>query len=132
MSSVTIGIAGGTGGMGRWFEAFFTRAGHQVLIAGRTPELTYADLAHTCDVVAISTPVEAAIDIANEIGPQMTAGQLLMDFCSQKADIVDAMVGAVTAWHYQSLVAFPEFPETDDYGLPMEIVYWLPDAAKKR
>ncbi len=97
MNQVTIGIAGGTGGMGRWFETFFTQAGHRVYVAGRKTKRTYADLVHTCDVVALSTPVAAAIDIARDIGPQMRPDQLLIDFCSQKEPIVDAMVAATAA-----------------------------------
>lgn len=41
-------------------------------------------------------------------------------------DIVDALVGAVLSRHAQSLRTFPETPEIDDTGLPMEIVYWAP------
>jgi predicted RNase H-like nuclease len=41
-------------------------------------------------------------------------------------DIVDALVGAVTAKCAQSLSRFPDDPEIDDEGLPMEIVYWGP------
>ncbi|MGD8785619.1 MAG: DUF429 domain-containing protein [Thioalkalispiraceae bacterium] len=38
-------------------------------------------------------------------------------------DIVDALVCALIATHYQSLRRFPEQPEIDEVGLPMEIVY---------
>jgi predicted RNase H-like nuclease len=38
-------------------------------------------------------------------------------------DIVDALVGAVTAAHRGPLLRMPESPETDDEGLPMEIVF---------
>jgi predicted RNase H-like nuclease len=41
-------------------------------------------------------------------------------------DIVDALVGAVTARHADSLRALPLVPEIDDEGLAMEIVYWEP------
>jgi predicted RNase H-like nuclease len=39
-------------------------------------------------------------------------------------DIVDALVGAVTARNVESLSRFPDTPEIDETGLPMEIVYW--------
>ncbi|MFP4040713.1 MAG: prephenate dehydrogenase/arogenate dehydrogenase family protein [Desulfosudaceae bacterium] len=94
---VNIGIAGGTGGMGRWFEKYFTAAGHRVLIAGRTTELKYLDLVEQCQVVALSTPVEPALRIAAEIGPAMSPEQLLLDFCSQKKAIVEKMAGAAAA-----------------------------------
>jgi predicted RNase H-like nuclease len=38
-------------------------------------------------------------------------------------DILDALVGAVTARLYRSLETLPDTPPTDDAGLPMEIVY---------
>ncbi|HID48848.1 MAG TPA: DUF429 domain-containing protein, partial [Chromatiales bacterium] len=41
-------------------------------------------------------------------------------------DIVDALVGAITASHATDLSTFPPVPETDETGLPMEIVYWSP------
>ncbi len=41
-------------------------------------------------------------------------------------DIVDALVGAMTATQVKSLHCIPERPEIDDHGLPMEIVYWSP------
>ena len=41
-------------------------------------------------------------------------------------DIVDALVGAVTASHANRLQSIPEHPEVDETGLPMEIVYAIP------
>jgi predicted RNase H-like nuclease len=41
-------------------------------------------------------------------------------------DIVDALVGAVTARNPKQLLSFPGTPEIDEMGLPMEIVYWAP------
>ena len=97
MKRVKIGIAGGTGGMGRWFESYFTKAGHEVRIAGRKTELTYEDLVHGCDVVILSMPLEASVRVAERIGPKMDEDQLLMDFCSRKEAIVKAMVSSTQA-----------------------------------
>jgi predicted RNase H-like nuclease len=41
-------------------------------------------------------------------------------------DIVDAFVGAVTATCHASLQRMPEWPELDEEGLPMEIVFAIP------
>jgi predicted RNase H-like nuclease len=38
-------------------------------------------------------------------------------------DILDAMVGAVTAMQYPRLSTLPEEPVNDEEGIPMEIVY---------
>ena len=97
MNSVTIGIIGGTGGMGRWFEKYFKDFGYQVLIAGRKTALTYQDLAARCRVVAISTPLEPALEIIDAVGPVLRKDQLLVDFCSQKERIVEKMKTATAA-----------------------------------
>jgi len=41
-------------------------------------------------------------------------------------DILDAMVGAVTARHFPKIETLPESPPRDEKGLAMEIVYALP------
>ncbi|MEQ8207453.1 MAG: DUF429 domain-containing protein [Woeseia sp.] len=40
-------------------------------------------------------------------------------------DILDALVGAVTALHHRNLETLPREPDIDDEGLPMEMVYAL-------
>ncbi len=77
--------------MGRWFKDFFSAAGHNVLISGRTTDITYADVAKECDVVILSVPIDAAVSIAKDIGPLMHKEQLLMDMCSLKEEIVKSM-----------------------------------------
>ena len=94
MSSVTIGIIGGTGGMGRLFEKIFLSAGHTVLIAGRKTALSYGELAQKSDVIILSTPIESAFDICEQIGPQIDEQKALMDFCSLKEDIVNKMLAS--------------------------------------
>ncbi len=83
--------------MGRWFERFFSQSGHKVLISGRKTELTYNDLAKNCDVVILSTPLDAAVRISKEIGPVLSREQLLMDFCSLKESILKSMLSFTSA-----------------------------------
>lgn len=92
MRKYTIGIIGGNGGMGRFFDRIFRKYGHDILISSRSTELTSKDLALQSDVIFISTPVEAALGIVREIGPLLREDQLLADFCSQKEAIVKCMV----------------------------------------
>jgi len=77
--------------MGRWFNNFFSAAGHKVLVSGRTTDITYTDVAKECNVVVLSVPLTAAVSISKEIGPLMREGQLLMDMCSLKEEIVISM-----------------------------------------
>ncbi len=79
MSAVTIGIIGGTGGMGRWFNRFFTDAGHRVLVSGRKTELTYRDLCRESQIVMLSVPMDAATKISADIGPALSEDQIVME-----------------------------------------------------
>jgi prephenate dehydrogenase len=97
MKKIIIGIIGGTGSMGRWFERFFSEGGHKVLIAGRKTKLTYQDLAGRCQVVVLSVPKPAALKIAAEVGPLLDKDQLLMDFCSLKEEILTGMLKSTSA-----------------------------------
>ena len=91
----TIGIIGGNGGMGQWFKNFFTgRFDYRVLLSDLDTRLGNEDLAKESDLVLLSTPVEAAVTIAEQIGPFLREDQLLMDLCSQKEVIVEKMVSS--------------------------------------
>lgn len=97
MKKVTLGIIGGTGGMGRLFEKVFVDAGHTVLIAGRSTELTNIELTKQSDVIILSVPVSSVEEICKEIGPHISADKALMDFCSLKEDVVKAMLAHTDA-----------------------------------
>lgn len=86
-----IGIIGGEGKMGRWLNAFFSAIGCSVLSADRQTVLTSEDLARRCDVIVLSVPIDAAVQIAHSIGPLLCSSQLLTDVCSLKREIVAAM-----------------------------------------
>jgi prephenate dehydrogenase len=139
MDRINIGIIGGTGGMGRWFETFFSEAGHNVLISGRKTEITYEDVAHDCDVVILSVPLDAAILISKRIGPIMNKDQLLMDFCSLKESILENMLSYTSA---QVIGTHPLFgPFTDSikgqniiicHGRGAHWLGWLEDEFTKR
>jgi prephenate dehydrogenase len=93
----TIGIIGGEGKMGRWLNRFFSAIGCSVLSADRQTALTSDDLARCCDVLVLSVPIDAAIQIARSIGPLLRSTQLLTDVCSLKHEIVSAMADATPA-----------------------------------
>jgi len=97
MKEVKIGIIGGTGAMGRWFEQYFSSIGSKVLIAGRNTEVTYNDITSNCDIIILSVPMGIAESIAADIGKDLKQDQLLTDFCSQKESIVKTMLDSTTA-----------------------------------
>jgi prephenate dehydrogenase len=89
----TIGIIGGTGRMGHWFETFFQRAGYQVLISGRRTRLTYAACVKKSDVVLVNVPIKNTVAMIKQIGKSVRPGQLLVDNTSIKTQPVQAMLG---------------------------------------
>lgn len=83
--------------MGRLFEKVFLNRKHRVLVSGRSTELSSRQLALESDVVILSTPLGAALDICEEVGPLLDETKALMDFCSLKEDIVGKMVASTKA-----------------------------------
>lgn len=88
----TIGIIGGLGVMGVWFKRYFESKGFRVLVSDLDTELTNKMLAKESDIIILSTPMEAALEVAGQIGPVLSEEKLLMDICSLKSDIVQKMV----------------------------------------
>lgn len=89
-----VGIIGGTGKMGRLFAPVFQRAGHDVLVSGRTTPKTNADLARECDTVIVSVPIHDTVEVIEEIAPLLSKDQLLCDLTSLKVRPVAAMLKA--------------------------------------
>ncbi len=92
MNKVIIGIIGGTGNMGQWFEKFFSDSGHTVLISGRKTELTCEELVKKSDIVVLSMPLHASVSLAEKIGPLLGKDQALIDLCSLKETILKVML----------------------------------------
>lgn len=88
----SIGIIGGSGGMGRLFSSVFSRAGYEVMISGRSNGLPAGDLADKCDIVMVSVPIRATVDVIREIAPLMNPGQVLCDLTSVKKLPVEEML----------------------------------------
>jgi prephenate dehydrogenase len=97
MKDIEIGIIGGTGGIGRWFAAFFRAEGYTVHVAGRTTETTVTQLADRCRVVIVAVPIAATVEVIRRVGPLLGAGALLMDLTSFKTEPVRAMLDATVA-----------------------------------
>ncbi|WP_408999278.1 prephenate dehydrogenase/arogenate dehydrogenase family protein [Syntrophus buswellii] len=87
-----IGIIGGKGDMGRWFEKFFKSLGYSVLIAGRNEGTILAEMGERCSVVIVSVPVGVTTEVIEQIGPLMAKDALLMDITSLKAEPVKDML----------------------------------------
>ena len=87
-----IGIIGGKGVMGQWLYNFFENAGYVVIISDINTKLSNYDIAEQCKVIILSTPIIEAINISKQIGKTLKPDQILMDICSQKEEILNAML----------------------------------------
>lgn len=88
----TVGIIGGTSGMGRWFAGFFTQEGHPVLVSGRKSGPSLSEMAGTCPVVVVSVPIGATCEVIRKVGPFLKEDSLLMDLTSLKVEPMRAML----------------------------------------
>ncbi len=97
MKDFSIGIIGGTGGIGKWFAAFFAAEGYPVHCAGRNNGMSIPELAQSCRVVIVAVPIAATLDVIRRVGPHLPEDALLMDLTSLKGEPVRAMLKATAA-----------------------------------
>jgi len=86
------GIIGGNGRMGRLFVPVFEQGGYEVVVSGRSTELTNRDIAEQCDLVIVSVPIHDTVRVIDEIAPLLRKDQLLCDLTSLKVRPVNAML----------------------------------------
>ena len=92
-----VAIIGGKGQMGRCMERLFADLGHAVIIADLDTEVTPRDAAAAADVVVISVPINATVDVIRELAPHVREEALLMDVTSIKTGPMKAMLEASRA-----------------------------------
>ncbi len=86
----TIGIIGGNGVMGTWFQEFFARHGLEVIISDlvdseQCRQTSIPELVKKSDVVLLSVPISAMATVISEIAPHVTPGQLVVENSSIKS-----------------------------------------------
>jgi prephenate dehydrogenase len=97
MKQFAIGIVGGTGGIGKWFAAFFAGEGYPVHVTGRSTGMSLLELAAACQIVIVAVPIGVTLDVIREVGPLLPEETLLMDLTSLKKEPVRAMLAASRA-----------------------------------
>ncbi|MGB9711920.1 MAG: prephenate dehydrogenase/arogenate dehydrogenase family protein [Dissulfurimicrobium sp.] len=90
--SPLVGIIGGHGRMGRWFERFFKGAGLTVLLSDLDGGLDPEEIARRCDVVVLSVPMTTFDDVVRRVGPILGPDAFLTDLCSLKERQVALML----------------------------------------
>ena len=92
MKKTTVGIIGGTNGMGRWLADLLIKEDCVVHVTGRKTQMTAVDAAAICDVVVVSVPIAATAGVIGEVGPLLKKDQALMDLTSLKKEPVVLML----------------------------------------
>jgi chorismate mutase/prephenate dehydrogenase len=98
----SIGIIGGTAGMGSFLARLFTRAGYAVETTGIIPVVgtgeirhvgaTNAEVASRHDLVIVAVPIAVTVDVIREIAPHIRPGACLCDVTSVKRAPLAAML----------------------------------------
>lgn len=86
-----IGIIGGKGRMGNWFDNFFKKIGLEVLISDINTKLSNVDLAKKADIVMVAVPIRKTIEVIEEIRSFVRKDALLCDITSLKIKPIKAM-----------------------------------------
>lgn len=97
MNNITVGIIGGTHGMGSWLAALLQKENCTVHICGRKTPLGIKDIAGLCDVVVVAVPIAATEKVIKEVGPLLNEGKLLMDLTSLKKEPAEWMLASTSA-----------------------------------
>ncbi len=87
-------LVGGKGGMGRYFEACFRRAGYQVRILDKENWHSARSLCEGIDLAMVGVPIEVSCQVIRNIGPFLPAEAVLSDITSIKEKPLEAMLEA--------------------------------------
>ncbi len=87
-------LVGGKGGMGRYFEACFRRAGYRVRILDKENWPDARSLCDGIDLAMIGVPIDVSCQVIRNIGPFIPAKAVLCDITSIKEQPLEAMLKA--------------------------------------
>lgn len=88
----SIGIIGGTQGMGAFLAKVFRNAGFEVETTGLEDGRPSEQVAASNDVVVLSVPIAVTVEVARKVGPHVRPGACLMDITSIKRQPLAAML----------------------------------------
>lgn len=90
----SIGIIGGTEGMGAFMAKVLEGGGYEVEVTGLDRGRPAPEVASERDLVVLAVPISSAVEVAHRIGPHIREGATLMDITSLKAKPLGAMLEA--------------------------------------
>lgn len=91
---IIVSIIGGTGQMGRLFKPIFEKHGCKVLIASRKTKLSIEEAAKLGDIVIVTVPIDATVNVIKKIARFVRKDAVLTDFTSLKVKPMKAMLKA--------------------------------------
>ena len=94
MNIKSIGILGGTGGLGARFESYFKEkfSELEIKVSGRNTTLTNQDLVEQCDLIVFAVPIDQTLAVIKAMVPFSRADQIWTDFTSIKQQPIEAML----------------------------------------
>ncbi|HDQ04684.1 MAG TPA: prephenate dehydrogenase/arogenate dehydrogenase family protein [Deltaproteobacteria bacterium] len=97
MNNISVGIIGGTRGMGSWLAGLMQKENTTVHICGRKTPLGIKDIAKLCHVIVVAVPIAATNEVIKQVGPLLDEDKLLMDLTSLKKEPVEMMLAHTRA-----------------------------------
>ncbi|MCA9590577.1 MAG: prephenate dehydrogenase/arogenate dehydrogenase family protein [Myxococcales bacterium] len=92
LEKFTIGVVGGTQGMGGFLARVFRDGGYDVEVMGLGVGRTAEELAADRDLVVVAVPIDATVGVIEAIAPKVRPGACIVDVTSLKAAPMAAML----------------------------------------
>lgn len=93
----TVAVIGGAGRMGTLLVRLFADLGNPVIVADVDTDVAPREAAANADVVIISVPIDATMEVIRSVGPAVRPDALLMDVTSIKSAPMAAMLESTPA-----------------------------------
>lgn len=90
----SIGVIGGTAGMGAFVAKVFRGGDYAVETTGIEDGRPAEEVAASNDLVVLAVPIAATVDVAKKVGPHVRPGACLMDITSVKRQPLAAMLSS--------------------------------------
>lgn len=120
-------IVGGNGGMGRIFSDYFEKSGYKVFSFGHRGWDKAPEYLKNAKIVIVSVPIDITIDIIKQLSPMLREDQILCDFTSVKAPIVEAMM----KYHKGPVLGLHPMFGPDVKSLVKQVVVTVPERDEK-
>ena len=127
MTDGDVVIVGGNGGMGRIFSDDFEKSGYKVFSFGHRGWDKAPEYLKNAKIVIVSVPIDITIDIIKQLSPMLREDQILCDFTSVKAPIVEAMM----KYHKGPVLGLHPMFGPDVKSLVKQVVVTVPERDEK-